>query len=254
MALTAPRKPDRSLELEEATGERTAVVRELYASLAPTQTGNLARKTEHFWRNALGLRGGPPHHVLVVHDRGQPVGYAIVDHGSQFGPLRAIDVRWSSPAAARRLWAALADQATMADGLVYAGAPQDALFHVVPDPRPRVEEYLDWMLRLVDVDRALTERGYPLGFEGRLELHVEDDFLPANAGDRVLSITKGEATVEPGGSGAIRLDVRDLTCLFSGFLTAHQLALTGTLRASSWDQARLDAAFAGPRPWMADRF
>lgn len=254
LALAAPRRPDRSLELEEAVGARVDLARDLYAALAPAQPGNLARRTEHFWRNALGLRGGPPHHVLLVHDEDGPAGYAVVDHGRQAGPLRALDVRWRTPAAARRLWVALTDQATMADGLVYAGAPGDAFFHVVDDPRPRIEESLDWMLRLVDVDWALSQRGYPPGFQGRLALHVEDDFLPANAGPRVLTVSGGAGRVEPGGAGAVRLDVRDLACLFSGSRTAHELATVGSLRADEADLVALDAAFAGPAPWMADRF
>lgn len=254
LALQSPRRPDRSLELEEVRGERLGLARELYAAVAPAQPGNLSRRTEHFWRNALGLRSEPRHHVLVVHEGGAPAGYAVVDHGRQLGPLRCSDLRWRTPAAARRLWVALTDQATMADGLVYAGAPQDAFFHVVDDPRPRIEESLDWMLRLVDVDRALSGRGYPARCEERFELHVEDDFLPANAGPRVLTVAGGQGRVEPGGAGGIRVDVRDLACLFTGFRTAHELATVGSLRAAPEELVRLEAAFAGPRPWMPDRF
>jgi predicted acetyltransferase len=87
-----------------------------------------------------------------------------------------------------------------------------------------------------------------------LHLDIRDDVLPANNGRIVLHIADGKAEVQAGGTGRIRLDIRHLASLYSGFFAPTDLVARGLLEAPEEDLALLTAAFAGPRPWMPDMF
>ena len=97
-------------------------------------------------------------------------------------------------------------------------------------------------------------RGYPAGLNAELHLDIRDDILPSNEGRLVLEIAGGRGEVRPGGEGRIRLDVRDLAALYSGFMSPAELRTLGTLDAPDADLALAGAVFASPRPWMADMF
>jgi predicted acetyltransferase len=53
----------------------------------------------------------------------------------------------------------------------------------------------------------------------------------------------------------LSLDVGALTSLFTGYLSATDLARAGRLRGASGSAlAALDATFCGPRPWLLEHF
>ena len=110
------------------------------------------------------------------------------------------------------------------------------------------------MLRLVDVKAALEARGYRSGVSAEVHLDIQDDLFPENSGKKRLVISDGGAEVTGGGDGRIRLDVRGLAALYTGHLSAHDLAVTSLIDASDGDLESLGAVFAGPAPWMADMF
>ena len=111
-----------------------------------------------------------------------------------------------------------------------------------------------WMLRIIDVRRALGERGYAPTHESELHLRVRDDLLPANDGAFVLRVSGGKGEVESGGDGRLQIDVRGLAPLYSGYASAHELISTGYIEGAEADLGLADAVFAGPAPWMADFF
>jgi len=73
-----------------------------------------------------------------------------------------------------------------------------------------------WMLRLVDTAGAVAARGFPRGVQGRAELEVVDDILPANAGAHVLEVADGEGRLVRGGAGTITVTAQDLAVLYAG--------------------------------------
>jgi predicted acetyltransferase len=110
------------------------------------------------------------------------------------------------------------------------------------------------MLRIVDVERALTERGYSLAVETEVHLDIRDDLLPANSGSWMLHVAGGKGHLSRGGRGSVSIDIRGLAALYTGFLGAEQLRTTGYVDGPGDDLARATAAFAGPAPWLADFF
>jgi predicted acetyltransferase len=188
--------------------------------------------------------GGIEGYVIYTQYADPPVPYEI----------RVRDYAFLTPAAGRRLLTFFADHATMVRNVVYRGAQRDPLLALARFEylNVRVRQY--WMLRLVEVPRALRERGYPAGLAAELHLEVRDDLLPENNGRFVLQISDGAARVRKGGRGRLKLDVRGLAPLFSGHFSATQLALTGMLEGTEADMALASTAFAGPTPWMSDAF
>jgi predicted acetyltransferase len=124
---------------------------------------------------------------------------------------------------------------------------------MLPEATAKVEAYQRWMLRIVDVDRALLARGWP-SMRASVHLDVVDDSLPANQGRRVLSVHEGKADVAAGGRGDVRIDVRGLAALYSGFTTPHALVAQGLASGTDDAMAALRSMFAGPEPWCCDYY
>jgi len=71
----------------------------------------------------------------------------------------------------------------------------------------------------------------------------------------VLRVEGGEGKLTPGGTGDVHLSVNALASLYTGWATAPVLAAAGLLHhAGPRDIAALDAAFAGPRPYLFDNY
>jgi predicted acetyltransferase len=164
------------------------------------------------------------------------------------------DVAFRTPAAGRRLLGFLADFATIGDDLVFAGGPHHPLHWLLGQQRHTVTFKNYWMLRMVDVPRALAARGYPPGLRARVSLEVNDDLIGANHGRHVLTVEDGRGHVEAGGDGSVRIGVRALAALWSGFVTPAQLRLVGAIEGTGDATAALGAAFAGGTPAMSDMF
>ncbi|MGF1673227.1 MAG: sterol carrier protein domain-containing protein [Rivularia sp. (in: cyanobacteria)] len=110
------------------------------------------------------------------------------------------------------------------------------------------------MLRIINVEKALSTRGYLSGIERELHLEITDDLIVENNGKFILSVSKGSGNVVKGGKGELKLDIGGLAPLYTGLFTPQQLQLAGKLNGT---QAALSIAteiFTGSSPWMADFF
>ena len=70
----------------------------------------------------------------------------------------------------------------------------------------------------------------------------------------VLAVSGGRGQVQPGGAGRIRLDVRDLAAIYTGFLAPQECTYLGTIAGPEQDLALAGVVFSGARPWIADMF
>src|SRR5439155_7675595 len=118
--------------------------------------------------------------------------------------LAVSDLTALTPGAGRRLLAFLAAHRSLADRAIWNGSPAEPLLGLLAEQHFEVVGVERWMLRVVDVARALEARGYPAGLEAELQLDVRDDRLPGNAGRWVLEVSEGRGRVRSGGRGRVR--------------------------------------------------
>jgi predicted acetyltransferase len=79
--------------------------------------------------------------------------------------------------------------------------------------------------------------------------------LPENQGRFWLRVRDGRGQLEPGGRGGPTLAIGAFSSLYTGWASAEMLRRAGKLEGGSEGQlTALDAAFAGPTPWMVDEF
>jgi predicted acetyltransferase len=246
---------DRSLAVELCDPIDVELLTRLYSERARRGNANLDR-SEKFWKRIVDNPKRDAY-CYVVGDASAPEGYVVFRQVSEKGwsyDLVLRDVVALTAPAGRRLWTFFADHRSFAGKVKWTGGPGDPLTYHLREQDWAVDRDFKWMLRIVDVERALGERGYPAELTTELHLAVTDDILPANNASFVLHVSNGKGEVTRGGRGSVHIDIRGLAPLFTGFLSAPELKGTGYIEGPDEDIARATAIFAGPAPWLADFF
>ncbi len=163
------------------------------------------------------------------------------------------DVAMSTRAAAQRILGFLHDLRSLAEVIVWRGCAADPLLTLLPEQMHTVQRHERWMLRILDVPRALAARGYP-PLRAEVHLAVHDATFPVNAGRRIFSVEGGRGEAHEGGRGDVTIDVRGLAALYSGFATPYTLRAAGLIDGPDAALATLATIFAGPEPWCADHY
>jgi predicted acetyltransferase len=246
-----------NLEASAVMAEDTPDIEQLYRDVAAGRPGYLDRCTM-IWRRVREPEDAVK--AFVVRGAHGLEAYAYFSHFREGGATdHDLLLRGGLIARSRagfdRVLSLLASHRSVAQRAFWYGAPHDARLFILPERGFRVETEAHWMLRLVDVDAALAARGYP-PLDASFDLNVDDPFLPQNSGRRRLQLHAGKAAVEPGaGDGAVALSINALGPLYSGFVSASELARAGLLKAPPRDLALLDVAFcSAPAPGLCDYF
>jgi predicted acetyltransferase len=245
--------------LDDADRDAVAAI---YARTAPRQAGHLERNdfawgrlaraagdaVLHEWVVARGgeVRGAARWHQTLAATRGAP--------GGAYYDLELVDLVAADAEAVRSILTLFADHASLGGTARWASGPDDPFLLALPDRAFALSLTDVWMVRVLDLAAAARARGWPAGVAGELHLEVADADLPAHAGRWVLRVADGAAEVERGGAGRLRLDVRGLAPLLTGYLTPHALSAAGWIEAPVEDLDRAAALFAGPLPWLRDRW
>ncbi len=232
-------------------GRDDTVMREVYAAWAARHNGPLTRSDE-FWARHVD----PPRkqrHIYRIEFDGQAEGYAVLCHERHNGCLQVADLVALTPRAVRGAMALLYQHRSNNREVQWVGAMNDPLRKCIGENAARVQHIEEWLLRLCDVEAALSQRGYP-PVHAELHLHVRDETMPVNAGRYVLTLRGGEPTVQRGGGGRIALDVRALTAIFTGHCTPADMQAADLLDGPADDLAHLALAFTGEPPFMIDQF
>lgn len=245
---------ERGLRIGSLTdGDRDAVA-EVYRAMAPNLDGALDRHAYN-WDRVFRFRDDEARGYGAWNgDRLE--GYVYILHKPREGgyDLMLTDLAFSTPSGARRLLSLLADHSSMVDTIKWSGGPQDPILHFLPEQRYEVSLALYWMVRVTHVTAALGARGYSPGAHTELHLEISDDVVTGNNGRFVLRVENGTGHAEPGGDGDLRIDVRALAALYTGFLSARELRLTGFLEGTEDAVRRAEAVFTGGAPGMRDMF
>lgn len=256
------RIPTKSIDVRErGAGVRRATeadhpaIEACYRRRAAASNGNLDRGP-YIWARARGGKDGA--HGYVVEEAGEVTGYAYFVHEQtpDFIPdLACTDLAATTSAAARRLLGFFADHRSLAGSLRWLGAPCDPLaFHLREQAEVVHEIDMHWMLRVLDLGRAVAERGFAPGTAAELHLDVADDLIEENRGRFVVRVGDGRGTAERGGRGDVRIDVRGLASLYTGSAGPAELSASGQVEGAPAAVAAAAAAFAGPFPWLAEHF
>ncbi|MBP2292168.1 GNAT family N-acetyltransferase [Azospirillum rugosum] len=228
------------------------------------ETGNgLVERNEGLWSFAL-CPDGEPSDLFLLNGPDGPEGYVAVGAPKRRS-LVVADICLLSRRAAKLALGFLAGYRAQVDRLRWRGGPDDPLALLAPAPAAAggvaVDAREEWLLRILDVERALSTRGYPAALTAELLLDVADPLFPANGGLFRLFVSggrggvqrvSGPVTLPP--AGVLSLDVAALATLYSGHRGAALLRQVGLLEGGDDAVATASLVFAGPSPWMPDRF
>lgn len=254
LRLDACPRAGRELGLRDVRDDDLPAIERLYTAVARDRPGYLDRGA-YLWHRVREY-GGAPTRGVVVETHGELEGYLFAGKAAETGRtlLRLTDFVSSTPRATLRLLDFLGSHRATVERARWWGGPADLRLLALPDKAHRVRVDSYWMTRVVDVGRALEQRGYP-ELEAELELGVLDEFLPENSGTYRLCVSGGRARVERVERAArVRLDVRGLAALYTGFLTPHELARAGALEAEAPALSTLARFFSGTSPAASDYF
>lgn len=244
---------DRTLPIQPVTSIDSAIFSDIYCQSAIKINGNLDRN-QAIWERIIQPGEQKVVYAYLVGIQSQPEGYIIFHQNGKESQLVILDWVALTTAAAKRLWTFVADHRSQMETATWCGSVVHPLLLFLPEQTAKVKNSSIWMLRIVNVAKALSERGYPTGVEAELHLAVQDDLLTDNNGNFILRVSGGSGEVTRGGKGELRLNIRGLSPLYTGLYTPHQLQFSGFLEASDRVLATATKIFAGSVPWMADFF
>lgn len=267
----------RDLVLRQATGAWNGDgdhrrIREFYRAQAAHSHGAIDR-TEFMWERIVNPRGNATK-CFVVERVGQERGggsegaiegylYLWMERlaGTNTRLIHITDMQASTPEAGRRLLGFIADHRSLNHEAEWFAGPVHPLLTLLGEQHYDIAKQDFWMLRIVDVPRALRARGYNPLTKARLDLHVEDDLIEANNGAWTLRVEEGRAGAErcdTGGGGrgaALTLSARALAMLYGGLLTPWQMRSAGMLSGDDEAMHAAAAIFGGyGAAWMTEMF
>lgn len=246
---------ERSLPIERVNPPHE-VFHHLYQQQAKVTNGYLARN-QFIWEEVFKTPSNADRtYTYLIGKETQPEGYIIFSQLQEDNSSSIYIHDWVllTPAAVRRFWTFIADHRSQIEKVRWRHSEVDFLTLMLPEQTAKISYSRRWMMRIVDVSKALEKRGYPQGLEAELHLEISDDLLPENNGKFILSVANGRGEVTTGGKGELRLKINGLSPLYTGLFTPYQLQLTGQLQATETAFSVATQMFAGSSPWMQDFF
>lgn len=246
---------DRTLPIQPINPANHEVLQKLYQQNAQVSNGHLERN-QCFWQLLLEPPKEQETYAYLIGSEVQPEGYVVFFQHHESNAFKIVIRDWVvlTEAAGRRLWTFLADHRSQIEKIQWRSSIVDTLSLLLPEQTAEISVSERWMLRVVDVVKALEKRGYPTQVEAILNLEVRDDLIAENNGQFVLTVSQGRGEVTKGGTGDLQCDIRGLAPLYTGLFTARQLQQIGQIKATHEALAIATQLFSGSQPWMSDKF
>ncbi|HRJ61083.1 MAG TPA: sterol carrier protein domain-containing protein [Azospirillaceae bacterium] len=140
---------------------------------------------------------------------------------------------------------------------MWSAAPDDLLLHGLIDVGAAVDDWEEWMLRILDVPAALSARGYNGHAEGELLLKLDDSVLSKNNGQWKLTVADGKGFVAQTNddcTGNIRLSSNSLAAVYSGYMSPSTARRMRRIVADDQQVAAMTSIFSSGYPYFSDRF
>jgi predicted acetyltransferase len=193
-------------------------------------------------------------------------GYVAIAHTASSGTrpttVTVTDLAATTARAAQAILRLLVEYRSLAGTVSWGGPPSDPFMNLLPERHFKVELDGYFMVRIVDVARALSERGFPASARGAVVFELADASMPESSGRYDVVVEGGRAKVgEPAHGASARAGVpvaalseRALAALYTGHVSPRDLQALGWLDAGEEALDRLATWFAGPLPSMRDHF
>ncbi len=247
------------LRVQQLDERHEPAIRETYRQWATGTPGMLDRGT-YIWNRVKVWREVPHTPFGILNAAGEILAYAYLsqDRNTASGKhhVKLSDMAWKDAAAGRALLEFLGGFTTMAEELKFSGSPTHPAIGLIGNTLYSVAMKDPWMLRICDVQAALRERGYPRGLRAGLAIDLYDAIVADNNACWGLEVAGGDGLVQRGAptGNAIRCGVHALAQLYTGYLSAGDLARRGMLSGSAGAIETADMIFAGGAPYMTDFF
>lgn len=260
--LSSGADPTDDLRVSALTDQDDPEIRACYAKFASMYEGTLDRGP-YIWARIRKMRDDTYTGFGIRDSAGALRGYLFLtqQRSSPYGrfSVALTDFVFNDEAAGRRLWGFLHDFSMMGEDLTFYGGPTHPALQLLRQQRHTVELKDDWLIRVVDVKRAIEARGYSPAIRAELSLHLTDDVIPENTGLWTIRIADGRATAEKLASpralsGTLSVSPRGLATIYSGFNSARQARLLGLADGDEHALAMADSVFARSTPWMSDMY
>jgi predicted acetyltransferase len=249
---------ERSLKVDPIGDSEMEAVKACYGAFASRFDGMVDRGA-YVWRRVRKWIDTQYHGFGIRDGNGGLEGYVFLAQKRREGPgarqeINLSDLAFLTPRAGRRLLTFLADFGTMGDEAIFAAGPSHPALMLMPLQKYRVYFPCYWMVRILNLPKALMMRGYPLALTAELHLDVSDELVPANAGRFVVHVSNGRAEVQRGGRGELRTGMRGLAAMFTGHMSPAALAMAGLIEGEQAVLTTAGGVFGGGCPWMTDFF
>ena len=196
-----------------------------------------------------------PTDVYVWRDEaGEPGAYVILHNSDQ--KFEAADICVPTGKAAAAVLDFLGGFRAVYSQISWNGGLVDPLILAMNDRWWETIRHEHWFSRIVDVQKALSERGYPKGVTGRLSITVDDAILAQNNGTFSIDVSGTKASVDRADETgeSLRLSVQSLVPLLTGLVSASRLEAMGRIVGPIEAIEAADLIFSGPTPWMEESF
>ncbi|HEX2913663.1 MAG TPA: GNAT family N-acetyltransferase [Chloroflexia bacterium] len=218
----------------------------LYQQYSVGRFGRLERPTEFWWmRQLLTPRIDGNKKEMTIYrwrdEKGRVRAYVIyymkILQNQWDREMSIREMVWLDEDARYEIYSFIANHDSQASAATWETEPGDEFFALMQDPRSaKISTHPGYMLRLLDVERALGERAWPAleqGQGGSFSLAVRDNVLHWNH-DRTyrMEVRPGsetesqvEITAIAGSAHAgLSCDVRTLAQMYAGYLSPKQAA------------------------------
>lgn len=253
--------------IERISGDDAGPLAELRRPMLASENG-MVERGEGLWLFSLTTPEGEPAEVFLLGGPAGPEGYIAISPPHE-RRLVITDMCIPTRRSARLAINLLTGFRTQVDEIQWFGGSDDPLALLAGDSGTRIIGREEWLLRIVNVEDALRDRGYAAGAAGSLTLNITDPLFSGNNGRFRLSVSHGRAEVtrlsraegplEEGSSETvpetgITLSVSALASLYSGHAGADRLRQVGLLGGDDASVTTAARLFTGSAPWMPDRF
>lgn len=243
---------DRSYEAVLASAEQCQVLQQ---RLARRWDGPLQRPD---WWDGWKQRCAPGLHTLGLRRDGDLVGYAAFTEEAV--------APWGFRVVVHDFWVEHAEHVPAALDLLSTRSLQVREIHFKRSVLPRApyalwqlpdytlteQGWYPWMVKLMDVERALEARGWSTAVSGRVcvEVKFADDEVRAYT----LDFSDGEMRVKPGGTPSVWCTEGTLASWFAGALTFRRARDFGRAWGEERDLDALDAVLGPREPWVPESY